>query len=59
MVKPYGKGNIAIVPFDLGEQYLNFKTYQMRDMLGEIISKCYTEKMVKTVIDKLEFLLQK
>ncbi|MBR3864228.1 MAG: hypothetical protein IKJ19_03815 [Clostridia bacterium] len=57
MVKPYGKGNIAIVPFDLGEQYLNFKTYQMRDMLGEIISKCYTEKMVKTNTHLVEIVL--
>jgi hypothetical protein len=48
IVKAYEKGNIALIPFDLGEQYLNFKTYQMREMLGEIIQKCYSEKAVET-----------
>ena len=57
IVKSYKKGNIALIPFDLGEQYLNLKTYQMRDMLGKIIKKCYTEKAVNTNNKLVEVLL--
>ena len=57
IVKPYGKGNIAFVPFDLGEQYLNFKTFQMRDMLAQIIEMCYIEKKVKTNTHLVEVVL--
>ena len=57
VVKSYGKGNIALITFDLGEQYLNFKTFQMRDMLGQIIVKCYPEKIVKTNTHLVEVVL--
>ena len=48
---------IAMIPFDLGEQYLNFKTFQMRDLLAEIIAKCYNEKKVKTNTHLVEVVL--
>ena len=57
VVKAYGKGNIALIPFDLGEQYLNFKTFQMRDMLAQVIAKCYAEKIVETNTHLVEVIL--
>ena len=57
MVKPYGKGSIALIPFDFGEQYLNFKTYQMRDMLADVIESCKIEKTVKTNTHLVEIVL--
>lgn len=57
IVRKYGKGNIAFIPFDLGSQYLNTKTYQMRDFLAEVLENIYEEKAVKTNTHLVEIIL--
>ena len=57
IVKPFGKGKIALIPFDLGEQYLNLKTFQMRNMFAKILTRCYTEKRIKTNTHLVEVIL--
>jgi hypothetical protein len=57
IVRKYGKGKIALIPFDLGSQYLNTKTYQMRDFLAEVLENIYAEKAVKTNTHLVEVVL--
>lgn len=57
IVKEYGKGKIALIPFDLGRQYTYLRTYQMRDFFAEIAKSVYAEKMVKTNTHFVEIIL--
>lgn len=57
IVREYGKGKIALVPFDLGEQYLNTRTYQMRDFLAEVLKTGYEKQSVITNTHLVEVIL--
>ncbi len=57
IVRAYGEGTIVGVPFDMGGMYLNARTYQMRDFLGEIIALGYKNKKVQTNTKLVEVIL--
>ena len=57
IVRNFGDGKIVLVPFDLGLQYLTARTYQMRDLLAEIVGAGYTEKKIKTNTHLVEVVL--
>ena len=59
IIRPFGNGKIALIPFDLGLQYLNVRTYQMREFLGDILKEVYEEKIVKTNTHFVEVVLSK
>lgn len=57
ILREYGAGQLIAIPFDMGGMYLNARTYQVRDFLGEVISSGYAEKKVKTNTHLVEVIL--
>ena len=54
-VIPYGKGNVAVIGFDIGSQYLEAPQYTYRKLLDTLLSTLYTEKVkVESVCGSLE-----
>jgi hypothetical protein len=49
----YGKGRIGAILFDAGSAYQQYKTFVIRDLVGETVNKLFSEPMVKVSGSKL------
>lgn len=54
-VMPFGNGNVGVIGFDVGTQYLEAPQYTYRTLMDLLLSSLYTEKVkVKSVCGSLE-----